>query len=662
MGTSSLSSVSDLSDPPSSPSLSSPAPPPLRSAALLSSNPPSSPLSVLTRSPTVPPCISPPCRSSRLPSPPPSTINSGSASPMKSFDPVELEIHVNPDGAPPPKRRRVERERPPRITQFLDLSVAASYPSEKDAELLDQLTHALRKKKKIVVIAGAGISVSAGIPDFRSSSGLFATLPKEHGLKGSGKHLFDASVYKHDSTTSYFHTMVRDLSQLVRNAKPTPFHHLLASLSKEGRLLRLYTQNVDGLDTSMEPLGTVVPLESKGPWPKTIQLHGGLEKMVCSKCNEVSKFDACLFEGPQAPLCKVCEEADNVRTSHAGKRSHGIGRLRPRMVLYNEYNPDEEAIANVFRADLRARPDAVIVVGTSMKIPGVRNMVKDMCKVTRDRRDGITAWINIDPEPSGTDLKNCWDLVVRGKCDDVASLVHLPRFDESTEQEMETMVDQARFESNIRRVKLEVEIQSSPPRDAPVTKGETPIYSTVEVKLPSIKRVQGIPTPSSSPKIRTAVSVKPASKSSQTKLAFSSHTEKIVSASATKAPKRTVQRKSKQPKKPELKPKATINTAFKATKSNVMAPSKVTAKSEFEIRPTALDDARSVLLADFSLRPRVLKQASDSHGSQKNIRQQTQRPGVSSPRPVTPDRQAHPPSSWGTVSPPSKPRGMGPLI
>lgn len=126
------------------------------------SDPPSSPLSVLTRSPSISPRTSLAYRHSRLPSPPPSTIYSGSASPMKSSDvaePVELEIHVNPDGAPPPKRRRVERK--PRTTEYLDLG-AASNQSEKDEELLQQLTHALRKKKKIVVIAGAGISVSAG--------------------------------------------------------------------------------------------------------------------------------------------------------------------------------------------------------------------------------------------------------------------------------------------------------------------------------------------------------------------------------------------------------------------------------------------------------------------------------------------------------------------
>jgi NAD-dependent histone deacetylase SIR2 len=265
------------------------------------------------------------------------------------------------------------------------------------------------------------------VPDFRSSTGLFATLRNQHNLKSSGKHLFDASVYRNDSSTSSFHDMVRELSHLTQNAQPTLFHHMIATLAEEGRLLRLYTQNVDGIDTSLEPLATKVPLNVKGPWPKTIQLHGGLEKMVCSKCGDLSDFNGALFEGPEPPSCPRCEEIDDTRRV-VGLRSHGIGRLRPRMVLYNEFNPDEEAIGAVSASDLAKRPDAVIVVGTSLKVPGIRRLAKEMCAVTRGRRGGFTAWINHDPEPVGVEFKDCWELVVRGECDDVSRHVDLPRW------------------------------------------------------------------------------------------------------------------------------------------------------------------------------------------------------------------------------------------
>lgn len=225
--------------------------------------------------------------------------------------------------------------------------------------------------------------------------------------------------------------MVRSMSKLTKDAQPTLFHHMLATLAKDDRLLRLYTQNVDGIDTGLEPLATTVPLKkNEGKWPKTIQLHGGLDKMVCAKCHAISDFDADLFDGPTPPVCNACVALDKVRTDMAGKRSHGIGRLRPRMVLYNEHNPDDEAIGNVVADDLRKRPDAIIVVGTSMKIPGVRRIVREMCATVRDRRDGMAIWINNDPEPVGAEFKDCWDIVVKGKCDEVARHAALGRWDQ----------------------------------------------------------------------------------------------------------------------------------------------------------------------------------------------------------------------------------------
>ena len=224
--------------------------------------------------------------------------------------------------------------------------------------------------------------------------------------------------------------MIRTLSKLVSDARPTAFHKMLATLANEGRLMRLYTQNVDGIDTSLPPLSTSVPLSMKGPWPRTIQLHGGLEKMVCSKCNRVSDFQASLFEGPLPPLCVACLETDKIRINHAGKRSHGIGRLRPRIVLYHEHNPDEEAIGTVVSADLRTRPDAVFVVGTSMKIPGVRRIVREMCGVVRSRRNGLAIWVNHEPPPVGKEFEDCFDLIVKGACDDVAYHAEMKRWDE----------------------------------------------------------------------------------------------------------------------------------------------------------------------------------------------------------------------------------------
>ncbi|EDO04138.1 hypothetical protein SS1G_06621 [Sclerotinia sclerotiorum 1980 UF-70] len=251
------------------------------------------------------------------------------------------------DGPPPAKRRKMTQpkstEPKARTTEYLDLRNFGEGSEEQilrqDAQM-KRLVRVLRGKRKIVVVAGAGISVSAG-----------------------------------------------------------------------------------------KPLATRVPLNTKGPWPKTIQLHGGLAKMVCSKCGHLEDFDGALFEGPEAPDCDNCVEIDSVRIA-AGSRRHGIGRMRPRMVLYNEYNPDEEAIGAVSAADLKKVADAVIVVGTSLKIPGIRRLVKEMCSTTRDRKNGFTAWINLDGEPGGPEFKDCWDMIVRGECDEVARHAGLPKWDD----------------------------------------------------------------------------------------------------------------------------------------------------------------------------------------------------------------------------------------
>jgi NAD+-dependent protein deacetylase SIR2 len=379
--------------------------------------------------------------------------------PTPSQDPGVC-ANVEEDMPPARKRRKVEPK--PRTTQHLDLTFGASQSLYDCHSSLELLVKTLKKRRKIVVVAGAGISVSAGIPDFRSSGGLFQSLKHTHKLKASGKRLFDASVYKDDSSTSSFHDMVRDLSSMTSTAKPTPFHRLLARLSREGRLLRLYTQNIDGIDTSLPPLATQVPLNHKAPWPQTIQLHGGLEMMMCQKCRDTSEFQPQLFQGATPPLCPKCVEADSLRTHHAGKRSHGIGKLRPRIVLYNEHNPDEEAIGAVVTSDLRSRPDAIIVVGTSMKIPGVKRIVREMCGVVRSRRNGVSVWINRHPVPTTKEFEDCWDVVVKGDSDEVAKQVNLREWDDDGEESSEeyTLSEVERLQS--RQGPIEVVIPQSP--------------------------------------------------------------------------------------------------------------------------------------------------------------------------------------------------------
>ncbi|KXX77026.1 NAD-dependent protein deacetylase hst4 [Madurella mycetomatis] len=640
------------------------------------SSPPSSPLSVLSQSPSPPsPALD---ASKRYPSPTSSAATSGSASPIKPSDMSDSidEIRVRTDGPPPSKRRRITAPPKPRTTAYVDLENSG----EGEDESLGRLLSALRKKKKIVVIAGAGISVSAGIPDFRSSTGLFATLREQHKLKASGKHLFDASVYKHDSSTESFHTMVRELAQMTSKAKPTPFHHMLASIAAEGRLMRMYSQNIDTLDTQMPPLATTVPLNTKGPWPTTIQLHGGLEKMVCTKCGHLEPFNASLFEGPEPPLCEKCKEQDQVRTAFAGKRSHGIGRLRPRIVLYNEYNPDEEAIGNVSKADLRRVPDAVIVVGTSLKIPGVRRIVKEMCQLTRSRRDGITAWINLDPEPQSVEFKDCWDLVIRGKCDDIAELVNLPHWDQQDIGDRKSYMitgderKEKQLAASLHRDRIDVLLERKRKGGAE----EEGLASSQDAQTPGDRKSRlaeqgGMPTPSASPRVRSPLltaSPMAKGKTKQSTITFGS--QKPASTSSQKpGPSK---RKPRQPKKEPAKPKNRLDQTFKTTKTLAVRDAKTQHKQPAQDPDSDLSsptDSPSDFLGLPSLRPanRMHKPAPLTVPPTPETGDLSGAWGTASP-PRTPTATtivatgcaAAAVSVAGTISPTSKPRSMGHLI
>ena len=449
------------------------------------------------------------------------------------------------DSGPPRKKRKLVDPKD-RTTEKVDLRM----PGVENDPSLQRVLDVLHKKRKIVVIAGAGISVSAGIPDFRSKSGLFNSLRTQHKLKSSGKDLFDASVYGDNTSTSAFHDMVRDMSQSTKAAEPTPFHHLLATLAQEGRLLRLYSQNVDGIDTSLPPLKTQVPLPKKAPWPKTVQLHGGLDYMVCSKCHTIENFDAEQFNGPVPPACPNCTVNDQVRLV-AEKRSHGIGCLRPRMVLYNEHNPDDEAIGSCARADLRTRPDAVIVAGTTLKVPGVRRIVREMCAVVRDRRDGVAIWMNNDPEPVGKDLSNSWDIVVQGPCDAIAEYAAMPRWDDPIQYKDVT----------------DDELREAKEKQSPMVL----VPSSTPKKPSAVAQIQGqMLTPAQSPRMRPQPPSKqePSTPSKSNGRKRKSDTQTTLVKKEAKAPVKRQPKKKAAPKSKAKAENTKITSAFTVSKAS----------------------------------------------------------------------------------------------
>ncbi|CDK27762.1 unnamed protein product [Kuraishia capsulata CBS 1993] len=321
----------------------------------------------------------------------------------------------------PKKTRKLPlRYRPPNgtileISSFTESQSLQEQDDQIDVQDLSFLHHALEYSQRMVVVSGAGISVGSGIPDFRSANGLFQGLSSQAGPGGSGKQLFDYNVFRSEESTQKFHKMIQRLFQMSREAEPSKFHRYIDKVSGSDRLVRLYTQNIDCLEIQLPNLATATPLIPRPPFPKTIQLHGNVQLMSCSKCKYTTNMDPSFFEHSKGGICPECEEWETINQI-AGKRARGCGVMRPRIVLYNEFHPDGETIGKVSATDLRAKPDCLVVVGTTLKIPGVRRLVKELSRVVHSQK-GCIIWINTEmPSMSIVDYVEHFDLIVVGDC------------------------------------------------------------------------------------------------------------------------------------------------------------------------------------------------------------------------------------------------------
>ncbi|CCG83350.1 NAD-dependent deacetylase hst4 [Taphrina deformans PYCC 5710] len=272
--------------------------------------------------------------------------------------------------------------------------------------------------KRIVFVSGAGISCSAGIPDFRSMNGLYSTA---QGAQGNikGKDLFDVSLFQSTETTELFYRYMANLRTKTLAATPTATHRLLKTLRERKKLLRAYTQNIDGLEARAGLCLAPRPLSQND----TIQLHGDIHTLKCFLCAETFDYsDAFLarLEAGEAPDCPTCADKCAMRVA-LGRRAMTIGTLRPDIVLYGEQHPAGEQIAQACAADLKKKPDCLLIAGTSLKVPGLKRLVKDFAKAVHDQ-GGLVILVDLT-EPAGTEWMDVIDYHVQGRSDDFVALL-----------------------------------------------------------------------------------------------------------------------------------------------------------------------------------------------------------------------------------------------
>ena len=215
--------------------------------------------------------------------------------------------------------------------------------------------------------------------------------------------------------------MINEMRIKIKAAEPTPFHRLMGKFAEDGRLLRLYTQNVDGFDIDMPSLAKTEGGANR--WPIAIPLHGRLDTLFCERCLQTYPFDRSLFQNETVTAqCDGCLKFP-VRT-RSGRTSAPArpSLLRPRMLFYDDLlDLDVDLIDAAFNFDMQQTVDTVLVVGTSLTsdVQGARNMVRRLCDPDCGGRKH-TIWIN--PQPPPEDLETLFNIVILARSDFVAGV------------------------------------------------------------------------------------------------------------------------------------------------------------------------------------------------------------------------------------------------
>ncbi|KAG2379427.1 hypothetical protein C9374_006544 [Naegleria lovaniensis] len=194
---------------------------------------------------------------------------------------------------------------------------------------------------EIICLTGAGLSTAAGIPDFRTpGTGLYDNLQKYNLPRPTA--IFELEYFKENPTP--FFLLSRDF--ISQGYKPTKAHYFIKLLENHNKLMRLYTQNIDGL-------------EAKSGISKEflVNCHGMYDTAHCIECSkEYTLKDLVNKMGHdpktvQIPLCDSCNSY-----------------VKPDIVLFGEELPKK--YSDCVMSDLK-RSNACkifLIIGTSLSV------------------------------------------------------------------------------------------------------------------------------------------------------------------------------------------------------------------------------------------------------------------------------------------------------
>src|SRR5260370_4696538 len=158
--------------------------------------------------------------------------------------------------------------------------------------------------KRIVILAGAGISTESGIPDFRGPQGVWTKDPQAEKLSNIHYYVADPGIRKKSWQARLAHP--------AWTARPNAGHAAIVELERRGKLHALITQNIDGLH------------QKAGNSPgRVIEVHGTVHTGVCLSSGWQGPVQATLHPvrpGESDPPCGHCGgilKSDTLSFGHA---------------------------------------------------------------------------------------------------------------------------------------------------------------------------------------------------------------------------------------------------------------------------------------------------------------------------------------------------------
>lgn len=203
---------------------------------------------------------------------------------------------------------------------------------------IDLLVEIINNSKKIVFLGGAGVSVESGIPDFRSSNGIFTMNDYSNLEKIPVEKILSNSFFH--SNTEDFYKFYKD-KMLYLDAKPNMCHKGLAYLESINKLSSVITQNIDNLHYDAG---------SKNVY----ELHGSVMRNHCQKCKKFYDVNY-IYNSRGVPKCECG------------------GIIKPDVVLYEE-NLDSKILFNSILEISTC--DTLIIGGTSLTVYPAAGLVK----------------------------------------------------------------------------------------------------------------------------------------------------------------------------------------------------------------------------------------------------------------------------------------------